>query len=253
MGEIRVGLFGFGKTGKLVANEVMNEPGFKLEWVVRRHRSKEKYASKVLGYSFQAGELWGQDDIKEGFFQEHGVDVIIDFSAEKSVYVYAEAAQLGIPIVSAISNYEEQERAVLQSYAEKTAVLYSPNITVGINIVMVVAQILRKIVPHADVEILEEHFKGKQEVSGTAKKLADVLSLDYDAIHSIRMGKTVGRHKIIFGMPNQTIRLVHESVDRAAFGQGAIFAAKFLVKQSPGFYSMEQIVTAMFQKNIPVY
>lgn len=253
MDKIRVGLFGLGKTGKLVANEVINEADFELVWVIRKHKCKDQYASELLGYDFQAGEIWSKDELNEAFFKEKVVDVIIDFSTDKSVYEYDAAAKLGIPIVSAISKYEAKELAILQSYAATTAVLYSPNITIGINILMVAAQILQKIAPHADIEIVEEHFKGKKEVSGTAKKLADVLSLDYNAIHSIRMGKTVGRHKIIFGMPNQTIRLVHESVDRAAFGQGAIFATKFLVKQSPGFYSMEQIVTAMFKKNIPVY
>ncbi len=253
MEKIRVGLFGFGRTGRLVANEVLNEPGFDLSWVIRHHKSKDKYASRALGYTTKNGEIWSKDDLVAGFFSEHPVDVIIDFSTGKSVYEYAKAAKLGIPIVSAISKYEAEELATLRSYADTTAVLYSPNITVGINILMVAAQILRKIAPHADVEILEEHFKGKAEVSGTAKKLADVLELDYHTIHSIRMGKTVGSHKIIFGLPNQTIRLVHESVDRAAFGQGAIFAAKFLVKQGKGSYSMEQIVSEMFKKNIPVY
>jgi len=118
---------------------------------------------------------------------------------------------------------------------------------------MVVAHVLQNIAPHADIEIVEEHFREKKEVSGTAKKIAKVLSADPANIHSIRVGKIIGKHDIIFGLANQTIRLSHESVDRAAFGQGAIFAAKFLVEQAPGLYSMEQIVSGMFKKNIPVY
>ena len=36
MKKIRVGLFGFGKTGKLVANEFIKDERFSLEWVVKR-------------------------------------------------------------------------------------------------------------------------------------------------------------------------------------------------------------------------
>jgi 4-hydroxy-tetrahydrodipicolinate reductase len=253
MDKIKVGLFGFGKTGKIVANKIIDESECLLEWVIRRHKEEDKYASQLLGYEFKQGKIWGKDDITGGFFRENPVDVIIDFSSSKAVYEYYEAAQLGIPIVSAISKYDQADLDVLKSYSVKTAVLHSPNITVGINILMVAAQILQNIAPHADIEIVEEHFKEKKEVSGTAKKLAEVLSLQPHNIHSIRVGKTIGKHKIIFGLPNQTLRLIHESVDRAAFGQGAIFAAKFLIKQSPGLYSMEKIVTEMFKKNIPVY
>ncbi len=60
-------------------------------------------------------------------------------------------------------------------------------------------------------------------------KIADILGLDKARhVNSIRVGGIVGKHEIIFGLPNQTIRLVHESISKAAFGQGAIFAAKWL-------------------------
>ena len=119
---------------------------------------------------------------------------------------------------------------------------------------LVAAQILQKIVPHADIEIVEEHFKGKKEISGTAQKIANLLSLNVEKhLNSIRVGGIVGRHEIIFGMPNQTIRLFHESISRAAFGQGAIFAVKSLLGQPPGMYTMETIIAEMFRQNIPVY
>jgi 4-hydroxy-tetrahydrodipicolinate reductase len=116
------------------------------------------------------------------------------------------------------------------------------------------SQILQGIAPHADVEIVEEHFRGKKEESGTALKIADILGLDKARhVNSIRVGGIVGKHEIIFGLPNQTIRLVHESISKAAFGQGAIFAAKWLIAAPAGMYSMENIIVDMFKRNIPVY
>jgi 4-hydroxy-tetrahydrodipicolinate reductase len=255
MGKIRIGLFGFGKTGKLVANEFLKDDSCSLEWVVRKgYESHHKYASQLLGYEFEAGDIFSLADITDTFFLERRVDAIVDFSSAAGAYEYQAATELQIPIVSAISKYGERELRQLREYAESTAVLYSPNITLGINVLLVAAQILQKIAPHADIEIVEEHFKGKSEVSGTAKKIAEALNLDAKLhVHSIRVGGIVGSHQIIFGMPNQTIRLSHESISRAAFGQGAIFAVKYILQQPTGMYHMENIIAEMFRNHIPVY
>ena len=254
MKPIQVGLWGFGKTGHLVANEFLNDKRFDLSWVVRKSTADHhKYASRLLGQECDAGEIISIEDIGPSFFREHPVDVLVDFSSSRGVHAYQHAAEEGIPIVSAISQYEKEDLALLESLAQKTPVLYSPNITLGINVLLIAAQILQKIAPRADIEVVEEHFKNKPETSGTAKKIAKLLQLDDEHVNSIRVGGIVGRHEIIFGMPNQTIRLSHESISRASFGQGAIFAANFLVKQPPGLYSMEGIIADMFRDNIPVY
>jgi 4-hydroxy-tetrahydrodipicolinate reductase len=113
---------------------------------------------------------------------------------------------------------------------------------------------LLKIAPHADVEIVEEHFRQKRDTSGTALKIAKVLGLNTKKhVNSVRVGGVVGRHEVIFGLPNQTVRLVHESISRKAFGQGAIFAAKWLVNKPKGLYTMENIITQMMKDNLPVY
>lgn len=255
MEKIRIGIFGFGKTGKVVANEFLNDKLFTLAWVVRKgYDDHQKYASRLLGYEFDAGEIFAAEDITDDFFVERPVDALVDFSDASGIYLYKNAAKAGIPIISAISKYEPEELELLKSFSEDTSVLYSPNITLGINVLMVAAQILQKIAPHADIEIVEEHFKGKKEISGTAKRIAKVLGLNEEEhLNSIRVGGIVGRHEIIFGMPNQTIRLYHESISRAAFGQGAIFAVKYLIGQSSGMYTMETIIAEMFRQNIPVY
>lgn len=254
MEKIKVGFFGFGKTGKVVVNEFLGNSLFVLSWVVRRgNEDHHKYASRMLGHEFDAGKIFSGEDIDDTFFLENPVDIIVDFSDSKGVHLYEKAAKIGIPIISAISKYEQEDLELLESFAESTAVLYSPNITLGINVLMVAAQILQKITPHADIEVVEEHFKGKTEISGTAQKIAKVLNLEAEHINSIRVGGIVGHHEIIFGLPNQIIRLSHQSINRAAFGQGAIFAVNFLVGKPPGSYTMETIIAEMFRKNIPVY
>ena len=251
--KIRVGLFGFGKTGKLVEDEFIKDDNFNLTWVVKNIDCGNKYASRLLGYEEDCGKIFAAKNLDKDFFKNNRVDVIIDFSHQQALYYYENAAKLKIPIISAVSHYEQAELKKLEDYSQETAVLYSPNITLGINVLIVAAQILQKIAPHADIEIIEEHFKSKQEISGTAKKIASNLELGSEKIHAIRVGGIVGKHEIVFGMPNQTIRLTHESISRAAFGQGAIFAAKFLVGKSAGLYNMEYVISDMFRNNIPVY
>ncbi len=253
--RIKIGLFGFGKTGRMVANEFFKDGLFDLEWVIRRtHKENHKYATHLLGYEANDAPIYSVDEISVYFFQHHPVDIIVDFSSARAHSSYASATDFGTKIISAISKYKDSDLAELKQLAEKTAVLYSPNITLGINFLLVASQILQRIAPHADIEIVEEHFRGKKEESGTAIKIADTLGLEkVKHVNSIRVGGIVGNHEIIFGLPNQTIRLVHQSISRAAFGQGAIFAAKWLIDAPAGLYSMENIITDMFKKNIPVY
>ncbi len=253
--RIKIGIFGFGKTGRIVADEFFKEDHFRLEWVVRRtHKDHHKYATRLLGHEVDGAPIYSVDEVSPSFFQKNPVDIIVDFASARAHEHYMPAADCGIRIISAISKYKEKDLVDLKKLADKTAVLYSPNITLGVNFLLVASQILQKIAPHADIEIVEEHFRGKKEVSGTAFKIAETLGLDKDKhVNSIRVGGIVGRHEIIFGLPNQTIRLVHESINRAAFGQGAIFAARWLVDAPAGMYSMENIIADMFKRNIPVY
>lgn len=253
--KISIGMFGFGKTGRLVVNEFLKDPDFEVKWVFRKtQKDEEKYASRLLGYEYDEGVIHTVQSIDDNFYIDNPVDIIIDFAHSTAVNYYANAANSGIKIISAISKYEDVDYQKLYSLKDKTAVIYSPNITLGINFLVVASQILQKIAPHADIEIVEEHFRSKPEVSGTAIKIADLLCLNHDKhVNSIRVGGIVGNHEIIFGLPNQTIRLKHESISRAAFGQGAIFCAKWLVNQNKGIFSMENIVSEMFAKNIPIY
>ena len=132
--------------------------------------------------------------------------------------------------------------------------MYSPNITLGINFLIEVSKVLQRIAPNADIEIIEEHFKEKKDVSGTALRIAEDLGLDVDKhVNSIRVGGIVGKHEVVFGLPNQTIRIVHESINRAAFGQGAIFAAKWLMGKKPGVYTMEDAVMLDVGRNCKVF
>jgi 4-hydroxy-tetrahydrodipicolinate reductase len=100
---------------------------------------------------------------------------------------------------------------------------------------------LKKIAPWVDIEIVEEHFKEKKDISGTAIKIAEGLDLEKSGINSVRAGGIVGKHEVIFGFPYQTVRLIHESISREAFGNGVLFIAENLINKKNGFYKFEDI------------
>lgn len=246
--SIRVGLLGFGRTGSVVASEIVKEPSMTLEWVCRKNVSEDfKFASHALGKDSAFAPFISADEISESFIKKNPVDVIIDFSNQQSVKLYDLFSTLNLSIVSAISNYTEEEIQILNQQSQKSAILHSPNITLGINWLMLASKLLRKIIPHADIEIVEEHFRDKKDTSGTALRIAEQLKLNPKKhVNSIRVGGIVGKHEIIFGLPSQTIRLTHESINRAAFGTGAIFAAKWLLDKDPGLYTMEEVLQKKF-------
>ncbi len=254
--KIRIGMFGFGKTGAVVANEIMKDEECDLKWIIRKSQNNEGlYASRLQGFEFDQGRIYSIGSINSDFFfKENHVDVIIDFSASSAVDTYKHAARYATRIVSAISKYEKKQLEQLKALGNVVPVLYSPNITLGINFLIEVSKVLQKIVPQADIEIIEEHFKGKPDVSGTALRIAEDLGLDREKhVNSIRVGGIVGKHEVVFGLPNQTIRIVHESLSRAAFGQGAIFAAKWLMSKTKGIYTMEEAVMLGAARNLQVF
>ena len=254
--KIKIGMFGFGKTGSFVAQEIINDDVCELVWVVRKsNKAAGEYASRLSGMDHDEGKIYSIDSIDtERFFKENQVDVIIDFSVNCAVETYKDVAIYGTRIVSAISSYQPEQLSHLKQLGKRTAVLYSPNITLGVNFLIEASKVLQRIVPEADIEIIEEHFREKPDFSGTALRIAEDLGLNKEQhVNSIRVGGIVGKHEVIFGLPNQTIRIIHESLNRSAFGQGAIYAAKWLMTKSIGIYTMEEAVQLSFARNIKVF
>lgn len=246
---IRIGLFGFGRTGAVVATEMIDSPRCTLSWVVRKSTSHTgEYVSRLHGLDTDEGMIRWIGDVDSAFFLDNPVDVIVDFSVSETVHLYRSAVRHGTRILSAISNYNRDDLAELKKLSRKTAVLYSPNISIGVNLLLLTAMVVSNVIPQADIAILEEHFSQKPDVSGTALRIAKKLKLDpATCVKSIRAGGIVGKHEILFGLPNQTLRICHESITRSAFGRGALTGAEWLMECPKGFYTMEQLVAGRFR------
>lgn len=244
---MKTGLIGFGKTGKAVASVILQHPDFELKWVLRRSNKQEgRRISDVLEIEGDShhGSIYSMNSVTaDDLLNQSPVDCIIDFSSEEGLKEYGEqAARRGVRIISAVSHYDDSQLRFLKQLAQKTVVFWSPNITLGVNYLIFAAKFLKSIAPFVDIEIVEEHFRQKHGVSGTALKMAESLGLTKNKINSVRAGGIVGKHQVIFGFKYQTIRLIHESISREAFGNGVVFVAENLVNKPNGFYIYEDIL-----------
>jgi len=200
-------------------------------------------------------------DCKEDF------DVIIDFShvlAFPSVIRLAQDKKK--PLIMCTTGLTDDNKKTLSSLSEKTAVFYSANMSLGINILINLAQKAADILyPGFDVEIIEAHHNQKVDApSGTALMIADAVNetLDhqleyvYDrhnvrqkrdpkelGLHSIRGGSIVGDHSIIFAGPEEVLTISHTAQTRNVFARGAVSAARFMCGKSAGMYSMKDLIS----------
>ena len=195
-------------------------------------------------------------------------DVIIDFSTAAAIDdLLRFAAKKEIPVVVCTTGLSDAQTRELKAVSEKTAVLKSANMSVGINLLEVlIAQAAPKLAAAGfDIEIVEKHHRTKIDApSGTAIALADAaneaLGGTYDYVYdrsarrekrpvqeigisAVRGGTIVGDHDVIFAGQDEVITLSHRAYSRAVFGKGAVEAAKFLAGKGAGFYTMGDVLS----------
>ncbi len=243
--RVRVGLFGHGRAGQAVAQALLADDLIDLRWVARRHLPPDSL-DHLPGTQVPVIATGG--DALDELISHRPIDALVDFSSADSAAHYLDAVRRHrLMLVSAVSSYAPQQLAAIRALADTCRVMCSPNITVGINFLIVAARLLRTIAPQADIEIIEQHFRDKPEVSGTARRMARTLDLDEARITSLRLGGIVGHHEVVFGFPHQTVRLTHDSIRREAFGTGAAFALRELRQREAGFYTMEELIAGVMR------
>ena len=193
-------------------------------------------------------------------------DVIIDFSHHSSLPSLLDYATNNfMPIVVCTTGHTEDETKLIKQASEKTAVFYSGNMSIGINLLMALCKKASDALGSSfDVEIIEKHHNKKLDApSGTALMLADAIrdtrdqtQYVYDrhterrqrdtseiGIHSVRGGTIVGEHEVIFAGNNEMITLTHTAMSREIFAAGAVRAATYVCGKPAGMYNMSDVIS----------
>jgi 4-hydroxy-tetrahydrodipicolinate reductase len=195
-------------------------------------------------------------------------DALIDFSTPAG----AEAAtrlcvERGIPLVMATTGLTPAQQQAIRDAAAKIPVVWAPSMSFAVNIAMKLVDVAgRALKDHpsgADVEIIERHHRFKEDApSGTALKFGEIIAgaMGHTAerhgregrvgrrpheeigYHAIRTGDNPGEHTIIFGLLGETLEVTVRASNRDCYAHGALAAAKFVAKQKPGLYGMNDVL-----------
>lgn len=193
---------------------------------------------------------------------------VIDFTAPAASLETARlCAANGAKLIVGTTGFSADERAELESLALKTPVFWSPNMSVGINVLLkILPELTRLLGEDYDVDMVELHHNKKKDApSGTAVRLAECLAkakgwlLEDSACYSrhgiigerpkkeiglqtIRGGDVVGVHTMYFMGPGERIEVTHQAHSRENFANGALRAVRWLASQNAGkLYSMTDV------------
>jgi len=194
-------------------------------------------------------------------------DVIIDFSKPKaSLEVLSYAKKFKKKVVIGTTGFTKQDNSLIKNYAKKIAIFKSGNMSLGINLLEYIVNILSKKIPNNYyIGINDDHHKKKIDYpSGTALMLANAVSKGKNKnLESIkgkiflnkkgnlqknkvnffvtRKGNTVGKHSVIFNNKIENIELKHTAYSRELFADGALNAAVWISKKNKGLFDMQDM------------
>jgi 4-hydroxy-tetrahydrodipicolinate reductase len=192
--------------------------------------------------------------------------VCIEFSTPAGTRATAElAAKAGFALVSGTTGLDEAAKKGLDVAAKKAAVLWEPNMSLGVHVLgVLVRRAIEMLGPEFDVEIVEAHHRMKADApSGTAARLAEIAQAARSdgaklvhgregrpgarpraeiGVHAVRGGDVVGDHTVSLLGLGERIELVHRASSRDLFAHGAVRAAGWICGKPPGRYTLADVV-----------
>ena len=195
-------------------------------------------------------------------------DVMTDFTTPEATLVHLDAAvKAQKAMVIGTTGITDDQRTKLQDMAARIPAVVAANMSLGVNALFALTDSAAQMLGEDfDLEIVEAHHRLKKDApSGTARRLAEILAerrglktsddlrhgregiigarpADEIGVHAVRGGDIVGEHTVVFAGLGERIELTHRAHSRYTFVRGALVAAKFVVKQKPGVYNMQQVL-----------
>ena len=214
--------------------------------------SKGKMGSRILELAGQeiGFEISGQFDMDEDPKNLiEGCDCLIEFTTPQATMEHlALCEKYKKAVVIGTTGLSGPEQEKIKDASKHIAVVYSPNMSVGVNLLFkMVADAAKTLGTEYRAGIVEAHHVHKKDSpSGTAKEIARIIKEAKggpDApIESIREGEIVGEHTVTFESDLDIIELTHSAKTRDIFAKGALQAAKFVAKKSNGFFGMKDVL-----------
>lgn len=253
-----------GNMGKEAVKMVMKEENFDLVAVVD-HRYNGVLMKDVAEMEALNIPVYGD---MERCFQEIECHVLIDLTTpevgKKHMLV---AFEYGVRPVVGTTGFTDADVRELSDIAasKKIGAIIAPNFAIGAILMMKFSQMAARYMPH--VEIIEQHHDRKLDApSGTAAKTAQMIAgvrekvrqghpneteqipgargADYEGIriHSVRLPGLVAHQEVLFGGEGQTLKIRHDSLNRASFMPGVKLSCETVMKLDVLVYGLEHII-----------
>jgi 4-hydroxy-tetrahydrodipicolinate reductase len=264
---MKIGISGIsGRMGRTIANLVLQDVLVELSGGLVRKGSEldGQDLAEFLGFEKSGAKITSNLDefIKNS-------DAIIDFSSPAlSLEIAQKCAEFKKVLVCGTTGFSDEEKQKFAANAAKTAIIWSSNMSVGVNLLMNLAEKLGNLLhDDYDVEIFEMHHKNKVDSpSGTALSLGAAVAkgrgVDLKTVGnmarvgkeakrqkgeigfcSLRGGDVIGDHSVIFATEGERVELVHKASNRDIFAKGAIRATIWGSAKQAGFYSMRDVLS----------
>lgn len=195
-------------------------------------------------------------------------DVLIDFTSPQATLTHLRVLEnwMDVSAVIGTTGFSPNELSTIKTISHKIPVVLSPNMSVGVNLMLDLVRTIARKISNYDIEIIESHHNQKKDApSGTAlalaKEIAEELNLNLEkdvvfgrqgkvgsrkpkeiGIHAVRAGDIVGEHTVIFASQGERLELIHRASSRDTFASGALRAAQWIYKKNPGLYSMKDVL-----------
>ncbi len=195
-------------------------------------------------------------------------DFLIDFTRPEGTLKHLEyCAEHGIKVIIGTTGFDDAGKAAIAAAARHTAVVFAPNMSVGVNVTMKLLEMAAKSFAEGyDIEIVEAHHRHKADApSGTALQMGEVVAraLGRDlkevgvfaregvtgerdpssiGFATIRGGDIVGDHTVLFAGIGERIEISHKSSSRVTYANGSLRAARYLASRDSGLYDMQDVL-----------
>ena len=265
---INVGVYGaLGKMGRSNIIAANNHPDIKITAAIEN--SNNQYIGQEIGpfCGIHDLPLKISDNLHDALKY---LDVMLDFTTPDATMKLIEAnAKYKKALVIGSTGLSTEQENIITNASKEYPIAYSPNFSIGTNLLFKLAEIAAEILNKEngyDLEIYEAHHRFKKDApSGTALKLARITadksgrsfydgvkygrqghtgerSPDEIGIHVVRAGDIVGEHTAMFCTQGERLELTHKAHSRETFSKGAIMAALFVSEKKNGLYEMWDVL-----------
>lgn len=251
-----------GRMGQSILDLVKNDEEINIVGLVEATNSKFK-GEKILENIEKYKDLAIVDNLEDVIDK---TDVVIDFTVSSASIKNLEIIEkANKALILGTTGFSDEEKLKITNVSEHIACVFSPNMSIGVNVFFNLVKNAARILEGYNVEIVELHHNKKKDApSGTALRLAECVCLERDntedslvygrkgmvgernnneiGIHAVRLGDVVGEHTVYFAGNNERLELTHRAHTRNNFAKGAVTAIKWIFQKPKGLYDMNNVL-----------